>query len=64
MIRMHSIMMIENYIYIWISIVLLRISWFSYLLLSYEMLYLSYGFEMKLGRTGYLMGFIKTYAHR
>ena len=31
---------------------------------DYEILYMNYGFKMKLGRTGYLMGFIRTYAHR
>ena len=63
---MHSIMMIENYVYIYMGfkLFLLRICWFSYLLFSYYILCLSYDFKMKLGRTGYLMSFIRTYAHR
>ena len=46
------------------NLFLLRICWFSYLLLSYDILCLSHDFKMKLGRTGYLMGFIRTYVHR
>ena len=64
MIRMHSILMIVDYIYMDFKLFLLRKLLVSYLLLSYYISCLNYDFKTRLGRTGYLIGFIRTYAHR
>ena len=70
MIRMHSGMMIYIYIY-GVKLFLLRvllvftiISVMNYRFPKLCYIYLSIGFEMKLVRTGYLIGFIRIYAHR
>ena len=68
MIRMHSSMMI--YINGFkLFLVVKFIGFHKYLiydLLLSQIMYIcsSIDFEMELGRTGYLIGFIRTYAHR
>ena len=64
MIRMHSILMIEDYIYIWILNCFYGefIGFYTMSYLVFSCMYIV--LKMKLGRTGYLMGFIRTYAHR
>ena len=68
MIRMHSNMMI--YIYgVKLFIVDKFIGFHKYLIYDLFLLQIMYicssiDFEMELGRTGYLIGFIRTYAHR